>query len=162
MSQENPMTPGQLYSEPPAPQKSHWKLIVGLIVGLFVLIISVIGGIFFLIFSMIGGSDVAKEALAKARANPAVVEQLGTPVKQGWFVSGSISINGGSGSADLSVPISGPKGKGTLYVTASKSAGTWTYSVLQVAIEGRSERIDLLGPSNITWVPLSELSFVGG
>ena len=54
-------------------------------------------------------------------------------------------MNGGSGNADLTIPISGPKGKGTLYVVATKSAGEWTYSKLVVKIDSTGETIDL-GP----------------
>ena len=43
--------------------------------------------------------------------------------------------------------ISGPKGKGTIYVVAKKSAGEWSYSRMEVEVEGQPGRIDLLRPS---------------
>jgi hypothetical protein len=134
-------------------------LIIGLIAGFFLLAIIGACGFVIFIFSLLKNSDVAKEALARARSNPSVVEHLGTPIKVGWFVSGSINLYGGSGDANLSVPISGPKGKGTIYLSAHKSAGTWTYSVLQVEVDGSRERIDLLAQPNITWAPGLRLSF---
>jgi hypothetical protein len=42
------------------------------------------------------------------------------------------------------VPISGPKGQGKIYVTAHKSAGIWSYSVMEAALEGNDQRINLL------------------
>jgi hypothetical protein len=54
-------------------------------------------------------------------------------------------VNGGSGDADLTIPISGPKGKGTIYAVATKSAGEWTYSKLVVKIDRTGDAIDL-GP----------------
>jgi hypothetical protein len=72
------------------------------------------------------------------------VQHLGAPINEGWFVSGSINVSAGSGDADLSVPISCPKGKGTVYVKAQKTAGRWDYSLMQATIEGSGERIDLL------------------
>jgi hypothetical protein len=42
------------------------------------------------------------------------------------------------------VPIAGPKGQAKIYVTAHKAAGAWNYSVMEVAIEGSNERINLL------------------
>jgi len=97
------------------------------------------------VFSMFRGSDAFKNAVARAQANEAVIHELGEPIKVGWLITGSININGPSGSADFSVPLRGATGRGTLYVSATKRAGLWEYSILEVAIEGRTERIKLLG-----------------
>ena len=60
------------------------------------------------------------------------------------FLSGKTNVNGASGEADLAIPISGPKGKAKVYAVATKRAGRWTYSTLEVAVDGRNDRIDLL------------------
>jgi len=114
-----------------------------------VLGIAAVFGILTLIMSSIKRSDVAREAMARARSNPAVVQHLGTPIEVGWLVSGSVNVSTGSGDADLALPISGPKAKGTVYVTAQKSAGAWTFTLMQAAIEGSGERIDLLAPASM-------------
>jgi Cytochrome oxidase complex assembly protein 1 len=91
------------------------------------------------------------EALARAKADPAVIEALGSPIKDGFLVSGNTNVNGASGESNLAIPISGPKGKGTIYVSANKSLGQWNYSGLIVEVEQTHERIDLLQkevPSN--------------
>jgi hypothetical protein len=146
MTQPSPITP-----QIPAQSKSwlarKWKLLVGLLVVLLVLGIAVVFGIISLVMSSIKGSDVATEAMARARSNPTVVQHLGLPIGEGWLVSGSINVSTGSGDADLSLPISGPKGKGTIYVTAQKSGGVWRYTLMQAAIAGTAEKIDLLSPS---------------
>lgn len=108
------------------------------------LIVGGAAGIFAAVFSSIKSSDVYQTALTEATTNSELVNTLGDPIKAGFFPSGSISIENSTGEASLSIPISGPKGKGTLYVEATKSAGTWTYSVMEVAVEGQLERIDLL------------------
>ncbi|MBN1449001.1 MAG: hypothetical protein JXA28_13810, partial [Bacteroidetes bacterium] len=46
--------------------------------------------------------------------------------------------------ADISIPISGPRGEATIYAVARKSAGKWTYQSLAVEIEGTAESINLL------------------
>ena len=101
-----------------------------------------------LIFSVVMGSikssDAYKQAVARARANPTVVEKLGTPIAEGYFVSGNINVQNDSGNADLQIPISGPKGKAVIHAVAVKSAGQWEYSRLTVTIEGQPE-LDLLG-----------------
>lgn len=84
-------------------------------------------------------------AVARAKADSRVTSALGTPITEGWYLSGNTNVNGASGNADLSIPISGPKGKGTMYAVATKSAGEWTYSKLIVKIDSTGETIDL-GP----------------
>ena len=97
-----------------------------------------------LIFGIMKSSDVYRDALETARADSAVVEALGVPIEEGWFVTGNIDVSGSSGDADLAIPISGPRGKATLYVKAAKSAGQWEYSTLVVDLENTGERIELL------------------
>lgn len=147
MSQTSPIMPEQIPVQPQSWVARNWKLLLGLLVALGVLGVAAVFGFLTLIMSSIKGSDVAREAMARARSNPAVVQHLGTPIEEGWLVSGSVNVSTGSGDADLALPISGPKAKGTVYVTAQKSAGAWTYSVMQAAIEGSGERIDLLAPA---------------
>jgi hypothetical protein len=90
-----------------------------------------------------------KDALAAARANAEVIDALGRPIEVGTFGSYNMKVTGSTGSLDMSIPISGPKGRGTLYVVATKSAGQWTIERLEVEIEGRRGRIDLLRPNVI-------------
>src|SRR3954471_6507362 len=110
----------------------------------------VLGGAFvaFLVLVVFGAlkqSDAYKTAVARAKSDSRVEAALGTPITEGWWLSGNTNVNGASGDADLSIPISGPKGKGTIYAVATKSAGDWTYSKLQVKIDSTGETIDL-GP----------------
>ena len=92
-------------------------------------------------------TEVYKEALARAKTDPSVIEALGSPIKDGVLVSGTSSVNGASGESNLAIPISGPKGKGTIYVSATKSLGRWNYSGLVVEVGQTHERIDLLQKS---------------
>jgi len=103
-----------------------------------------VGSIALIVFSAMKSNDVYKDALARAQAHPSVLEALGSPIKEGFLVSGNTNVNGASGEANLSIPISGPKGKGTIYVAANKSLGRWNYSGLIVEIAKTHQRIDLL------------------
>lgn len=108
------------------------------------------GGVFWLlnvIFGFIRDSDVYKQSLADARANPAVVAALGEPIEEAGWPSGSIQYSGASGSADLRIPIKGPNGQAALYVVASRAMGTWTYTTQSVVLDATGEPIDLLAPS---------------
>src|SRR6266581_3118347 len=99
--------------------------------------------IVFFVFSVMKSSDAYKIAVARAKSDERVVAALGTPISEGMFTSGKTNVNGPSGEADIAIPISGPKGKATIYAVATKSAGTWTFSKLAVQVEGSSEMIDL-------------------
>ncbi len=109
-----------------------------------VLFVAFIVGIVLLVFGAMKSSDVYKDALAKAKTEPAVTEALGSPIKDGFFVSGNTNVSGGSGEANLAIPISGPKDKATLYVVAKRSVGFWSYSSLVVEVKRTKQRIDLL------------------
>src|SRR5947207_2453356 len=84
------------------------------------------------VFGAMKQTDVYKIAVARAKADSRVIAALGTPIQEGWYLSGNTNVNGGSGDADLSIPLSGPKGKATVYAVATKSGGEWSYSKLQV------------------------------
>ena len=73
-----------------------------------------------------------------------IIEVLGSPITDGFLVSGNTNVNGASGEANLSIPVSGPKGKGTIYAAATKSLGRWNYSGLVLEIEKTHQRINLL------------------
>lgn len=96
-----------------------------------------------IVFGALKSSDAYKTALARAKGDSRVVQALGSPIEAGFFVSGNTNVNGSSGQADLTVPISGPNGKGTIYFVASKFAGEWTFSKLIVEVEKTGEKIDL-------------------
>lgn len=92
-------------------------------------------------------SALSQSAL-RAQSYPAVIQRLGEPVKRGWMTTGSVETSGPSGHADLAIPLSGPKGKGTLYAVASKRAGQWILQTLQLKVEGERSALDLLAGSS--------------
>jgi hypothetical protein len=136
---------------PVPPEKSrtwwqrNWKWFVPVAsAGSLVLFVAFIMLILTIVFGRIQSSDVYKDALATVRTNPSVVKALGSPIQADRFVTGSIIKRGPLGQADLTIAISGPKGKGTIYARASKSMGRWTFSELVVEIRATKERIDLI------------------
>lgn len=145
---EPTMQPVQAAQPQPSWWSRNWKWAapVGCLVLLLpsLLLTGFVGGILAIVFGSLKSSDAYRQAYQLARTHPAVVEALGQPVEDGLFMGGSISVTGPSGSADISIPLHGPKGKGTLYVVATKSAGRWQYRTLEVAVDGRDDRIDLL------------------
>jgi hypothetical protein len=123
----------------------NWKWVVSVAC---VLMLAIIGGFIFAVFMLASrlmhSSGSYQQAMARARQDSALVAALGTPIEDGFWMTGKINENGAAGSADLKIPLSGPKGGAMLYVRATKSAGVWTYSHLQVEIDSTNQQIDLL------------------
>ncbi|RYD38299.1 MAG: hypothetical protein EOP85_17075 [Verrucomicrobiaceae bacterium] len=146
-SQPPPLTHGPpplSQGPPPGWWARNWKwmvptcavVLVGGIVGFIYLLVTLIMG-------LMKSSEPFKVAMERANASEQMRAALGTPVESGMFVTGNINTAGASGSASLGIPISGPNGKGNIYVEARKSAGTWTYTTLEAHIPGQPARIDL-------------------
>ena len=134
----------------PAPRPGwwsrSWKWFVPLgCLGIIGLIVAFVLAIVLVVFGAMKSSDAYKTAVTRAKAHPDVVAALGTPIEEGMFVSGKTNVDGSSGEADLTIPISGPKAKAKIYAIATKTAGRWQYSTLEVAVDGREERINLIG-----------------
>jgi len=106
-----------------------------------------VGSIFVVVFSAMKSTDVYKDALARAQCDAAVIDALGSPIKDGFLLSGNTNVTGGAGEFNLAIPISSPKGKGTIYVSAKKSLGEWNYSGLVVEVGQTHQRINLLQSS---------------
>lgn len=104
----------------------------------------VCGGIFGGVMMSLKGSEPYARALEAARADPEVMAAFGGSIEPGTLVSGNISIDGQNGAADMSIPISGPGGDGSISVKATKIAGQWTMERLLV-VKATGERWDLLG-----------------
>ncbi len=126
------------------PKKSWVKWVVLGCSGLLVVAIVAAAGCMSLIMGSVKKSGAYQEAMATVRANPAAITALGEPIEAGFFVSGSVSVTGPTGEANLSIPLHGPKGKGTLYVEATKRAGRWEFALLELEVAGQEARIPLL------------------
>src|SRR5215212_2773972 len=146
----NPAQYGGTFQPPPQqPQQKgclgrnwKWMLPVGCL-GLILAGVAVIGGIFLIAMSAMKSSDVYKGALERARSNPEAVAALGEPIKDGWFVQGNVSSSGQSGTANLQIPVSGPKNSGTIQARAVYEGGAWMYERLDLLV-GSGETISLL------------------
>jgi len=104
--------------------KRNWKWFVPL--GCFtvaLLFLAFVGSIVVIVFSAMKSTDVYKEALARAKADPAVIEAA-------------------SGESNLAIPISGPKGKGTKVSAVQVSLiffdGSWSECKKKLRGESRT------------------------
>jgi hypothetical protein len=108
-----------------------------LVIGMFSAVIA-IG-----VFGVIKSTDTYKVAVRRAEADPRVIQALGTPINESWFVGGHTQVDGGAGKSDLAIPIRGPKGSATVYAEATKSEGEWHYSKLVAKVDKTGQIIDL-------------------
>ncbi len=132
------------------PQESwarrHWKGLVTLAVALVVgTVIAVVVGAVALVMWSVRQSDVIRMAVEQAQKNPAVVAELGTPIKPGWFISGSMNVENDSGTANFTVPIHGPRQEAKLHLDARKRRGEWTFNSLSVKMHDGRE-IEVVPP----------------
>jgi len=135
------------------PSRLPW---IAVAVASGLLVLAGVAGFFFAICTLLGNSDAAKLALATAQAKPAFTDRIGQPATAGRIVTGSVQLNNDDGSAELTIPVSGPKGKGKLFVEAKKNAGRWQLNSLFFAPEDAADTLDLLHtggakPPESTW-----------
>lgn len=109
--------------EPPGLSK-RGKLGIGTLATASVVVLFVIP-LFFGVDAMMRSSDAYKLTMNTAQASPCVTNALGSPLEPGWMMGGSITESSIEGSAELSIPVRGPKGKGSLDVQAKKLNGNW-------------------------------------
>jgi hypothetical protein len=125
----------------------NWKVLIPIgCLGMLVLAVVMCAGIAGAVFMSLKSSWPYTEGVNLASHNPVVVKELGEPIKGGWLVTGSVHITGPTGSAELSIPLTGPKKSGTLNVTAQRRDGEWKFERAVVAVHGSDLKIDLLKP----------------
>lgn len=143
---------------PPRPKswfEKNWKWFVPLTtVGALLLAFAFVAAAYLFASSIIRNTFPYQFATQHALESPVVAERLGTPLRIGWFVAGQINYTKSEGIAHLQIPVSGPKGKGTIVLDGKRRAGHWEFDTLELDVAGSSESIDLLEkpmpPSNDT------------
>jgi len=133
-------------SQPIEPERSWMGRHLAAVISIAAVaaLVAFLAAILYWVFTIMGNSDPARLAFDTASASPVVIGRLGTPLKKGLLVSGRIEVTGPAGSAEISIPISGPRGEGALYVSARKTAGLWQLDLLQFGPKDSEERFDLL------------------
>lgn len=132
-------------SAPVEKKQSNLKKIAGYgCLGILVLGALFVVSVSALVEVMMRSSDVYQAAFQRAQNDSRVTAKLGSPLKKEILTKGQVQTYGPQGDAELAIPISGPRGKGTILVSAKRSAGEWKLKFLQVAIDGEAHRIDLL------------------
>ena len=146
MNLEIPPAPQVVTPEPPKPKSGCVKYAALGCGGLLLLGTLFAGVLFFVITGAMKSNEPYKEALRRSQNDARVVAKLGAPIKSGWFVGGSISTSGGSGQADLTVPLKGAHAEGSVHVVATKENGAWKYQRMHFRADDGTE-YDLVSPA---------------
>ena len=121
-----------------------WVVPVGGCLTIILLFIFGIGALFFGVSEVLSNSTPYEYAVEKASNDSSVIEYLGNPIETAGIMRGNISIKNGSGEVDISIPLKGPKGKGSVIVIGKKIDGEWIYEELYVLIKETNDKINLL------------------
>jgi hypothetical protein len=108
----------------------------------FVAIAACIGSVFGLlafIFGTIKANTAYRLGMGLVKNDPAVIELLGSPVKDGFFVAGTIrEFHFGGGYANLETSISGPRAHGTVCIYGTEHLnGVWQIDSLDIRVGGK-------------------------
>ncbi len=95
------------------------------------------------VMSALKSSDPYRIGLERVKANEEVKEALGEPVNPSFVVQGNINLKNNDGEADISFPVSGPKGAGQVHVQGTKTNGVWRYDEISITLENEGKTIDL-------------------
>jgi hypothetical protein len=109
----------------------------------YLVVIGLLAAMIFSIFTAMKSSEAYRIGVARLQANAEAMSVLGAPVSTG-FPNGSIEVSGPKGKADISFSVQGSKAKGTVYLDAIRDLGVWKINRLELEVEGRPSRIDLL------------------
>jgi cytochrome oxidase complex assembly protein 1 len=140
--------PSQPIAPPDPAHEGRWKWILGLGIAGVVGIFAGTGAGLLGLPGRFKETAAYIEAMDRLRSSPAAIDVLGQPIEDRYWISGSLNVKGsGSGEEDLSIPVNGPRGKGTLYLKAHRSAGVWRLESLILDASGK--RIDLLKSSSM-------------
>ncbi|MEM7084851.1 MAG: cytochrome c oxidase assembly factor Coa1 family protein [Bacteroidota bacterium] len=121
-----------------------WAVPTGGCLLIIILLVVFAGSLFFGITSMMTDSQAYQDSMEAAKNNDALIELLGEPIETNGVSGGSLNINNGIKSAELSIPIKGPEGEATIFVVGRGMNDNWSYETMEVHIEGSREIIDLL------------------
>lgn len=108
-----------------------------------------IGGIIFGVFGAMKSSDAYAMSMATIRDNEQVKAALGEDISAGFFLSGSIKVEGAEGLASLQIPLKGSRGSGVAYTRAVKQAGAWQILLLVVRVAGQEAPIVIINRDNL-------------
>ncbi len=121
-----------------------WVVPAGGCLTIILLFIFGIGAAIFGVTKLFTESAPYTYALEQASNDERVIQFLGNSIESDGIMQGNISLSNNNGHADITIPIKGTKGSGSVTIIGEKEDGTWTYEKLFVTIKETNEQINLL------------------
>lgn len=85
-------------------------------------------------------NDAYRRGVEAALADPVVADALGAPVREGWFLNGTIEGNGAVSRGVWSVRLRGTERAGTLRIAAVERDDRWGVVDMSLRAAGRTYR----------------------
>jgi hypothetical protein len=119
----NRLSPAGEWVDPPGLSK-RGRLSIGILAGItffFAFAVPLVVAV----EAQMRSSGAYQLTMKTAQASPCVIQALGSPLESHGMITGTIQESSVKGSAELSIPLKGPLGKGNLNVEAKKLNGAW-------------------------------------
>jgi hypothetical protein len=94
------------------------------------------------------GTEAYRMTMDAVRGDPNVREALGVGIEDGFWVNGTVRVDGDEGEASYRIPVHGDKAGGTVFSHALKSGGKWAVTLLYVKV-GNKPTIVLVNKDDI-------------
>jgi len=121
--------------QPPGWFERHaWKLLLIIIGVVGLSMLSCCGGVGYLVWQLFRSKAVYELSVGRAESDPRVAEAMGEPIEAGWFMQGSIRVQGDRGQASLRIPLRGSKQSGDVLSQAIRRDGQWRLRYLAVEV----------------------------
>jgi len=117
---------------------------LSIIIATIVTFILLFGAMETKITEMFIDSEPYVVGMENLKQNELVIDKLGDPIKPNGTLEGNINYENDQGTADLKIPLKGPKGEASLLIIAEKNGEIWTYQTMKVTFEESNDIIDLL------------------
>ena len=104
------------------------------------------------VFAAIKSSEPYQTALKRVQASEEVKEAIGEPIQPSFVVQGKVNLQNENGSADLTFPVTGPRGGAQVHVRGDRTGGAWSYDDVSVTLENGTV-IDLSGEVTLAEPP---------
>lgn len=129
---------------PAAPREDFfdwaWKHKLMMLPIVLAIVLSICGGFAGLVYvsalSGVRSHPFYQQAMALASEHPRVIEATGLPLTGGFITKGEIQVDDENqhGSADVEIPVTGPRGDGRLRVRGRLVEGEWVIDQLTASL----------------------------
>jgi hypothetical protein len=127
---------------------NNWKILVPVVLGTLIVCLGLfVFVILTFVYSMFRSSYPYKFAIQSANQSAAVAAEVGTPFRVGWLMTGNANYSNSDGDVNLSIPISGDRGRGRIIVVAKERAKQWRFATIEVDVTGKETPIQLPNPA---------------